>query len=71
MRTRQIPSAYWQALLVIGIATILFLKRSFPEVLKPDWHFWFLGMGFLLVEFASITKLALLFGTTWLVNALS
>ncbi len=71
MRSRQIPSAYWQVLLVIGITASLFLARSFPETLRPNWHFWFLGVAFLLVEFSSITRLALLFGTTWLVNALA
>jgi len=30
-----------------------------------------LGAAFLLIEFKSITELALLFGTTWLVNALA
>jgi hypothetical protein len=30
-----------------------------------------LGAAFLLIEFTSVTRLALLFGTTWLVNALA
>lgn len=34
-----------------------------------EWHFFFLGAGFLLLETQIISKLALLFGTTWLVNA--
>lgn len=71
LRSRKIPTAYWQVLLLIGIVTLVLLARTFPEALKPDWHFWFLGAAFLLVEFTSITKLALLFGTTWLVNALA
>ncbi|MEW5868734.1 MAG: hypothetical protein AB1894_05610 [Chloroflexota bacterium] len=71
MRARQVPSAYWQALLVIGLVAFFILSRSFPAALRPNWHFWLLGAAFLLVEFTSITKLALLFGTTWLVNALA
>lgn len=71
LRARKIPGAYWQALLLIGLIALGILFRSFPEALHPDWHFWFLGAAFLLIEFTSITKLALLFGTTWLVNALS
>jgi len=47
------------------------MVRLFPQSLRPDWHFWFLGVAFLLIEFKSITELALLFGTTWLVNALA
>ena len=71
LRARKIPAAYWQALLLIGVVCLALLKRSFPMVLRPNWHFWLLGAGFLLVEFKSITELALLFGTTWLVNALA
>jgi hypothetical protein len=71
MRTRQVPSAYWQALLVMGAVALVVIGRSFPEALRPNWHFFLLGAGFLLIEFKSITEFALLFGTTWLVNALA
>jgi hypothetical protein len=71
LRTRTVPAAYWQALLVIGLACLALLARSFPQALRPNWHFWLLGAAFLLVEFKSVTELALLFGTTWLVNALA
>ena len=36
-----------------------------------DWHFFFLGAGFLLLEAQIISKIALLFGTTWLVNSIA
>jgi hypothetical protein len=36
-----------------------------------DWHLFWLGGGFLLVETKSITELSLLFGTTWVVNAIA
>lgn len=71
LRTRSIPAAYWQSLLLVSLAGLILIRRSFPEALKPDWHFWLLGAAFLLIEFKSITELALLFGTTWLVNALA
>jgi MFS family permease len=71
LRGRTIPAAYWQSLLVVGLLALLMLRKSFPEVLKPNWHLWLLGAAFLLIEFTSITRLALLFGTTWLVNALA
>jgi len=66
-----VPAAYWQALLLIGVICLALIARSFPAALRPNWHFWLLGAGFLLVEFKSITELALLFGTTWLVNSLA
>ena len=34
------------------------------------WHFFFLGAGFLLLEAQIISKMALLFGTTWVVNSI-
>ena len=71
LRTHKIPAAYWQAFLVIGIVCLALFSRSFPDALRPDWHFWLLGAAFLLIEFKSITEFALLFGTTWLVNALA
>jgi hypothetical protein len=71
MRTQQVPTAYWQALFVMGAVALVVIGRSFPEALRPNWHFFLLGAGFLLIEFKSITEFALLFGTTWLVNALA
>jgi spermidine synthase len=71
MRRRMIPDTYLMGLLVIGFVAFLFIKRTFAEALNPDWHFWFLGAAFLLMEFRSITEFALLFGTTWMVNVLA
>jgi hypothetical protein len=71
LRSLRIPAGYWQTLLVIGVLCFFVMKRTFPEALKPNWHFWLLGAAFLLIEFKSITELALLFGTTWFVNSLA
>ncbi len=71
LRTRTLPATYWQAILLIGVVCMILIGRSFPSALRPNWHFFLLGGAFLLVEFKSITELALLFGTTWLVNALA
>ncbi|MBL6966336.1 MAG: hypothetical protein ISR60_07250 [Anaerolineales bacterium] len=71
LRSNKIPAAYWQAIGLILVLSLTVIARSFPQALKPNWHFWLLGAAFLLIEFKSITELALLFGTTWLVNALA
>ena len=71
LRDRQIPSGYWLAIFFIALVCFAMIARSFPEALHPDGHFWLLGAAFLLVEFKSITELALLFGTTWFVNSLA
>lgn len=71
LRVRKVPTAYWQALLAIGLVCVAVVARSFPGALRPKWHFFLLGAAFLLIEFKIITELALLFGTTWLVNVLA
>lgn len=35
-----------------------------------NWHFFFLGAGFLLLEAQIVSRTAMLFGTTWLVNSI-
>ena len=71
MRDKVIPSGYWQTYLVIGLMCFALMARTFPESLRPDWIFFLLGAAFLLIEFKTITELALLFGTTWFVNSLA
>lgn len=36
---------------------------------RTHWHFFFLGAAFLLLEAQIVSKMALLFGTTWIVNS--
>ena len=48
-----------------------FLRRaSTYGALSMQWHFFFLGAAFLLLEAQIISKMALLFGTTWVVNSI-
>ncbi len=35
-----------------------------------DWHFLLLGAGFMLLEAQIVSRMALLFGTTWFVNSI-
>jgi hypothetical protein len=61
---------------VIVISSLLiflcvFLLRDVGTPIRSvHWHFFFLGAGFLLLEAQIISKMALLFGTTWLVNSI-
>jgi SAM-dependent methyltransferase len=56
---------------------VLHAKRAFklPAVMNParwtreNWHFGFLGAGFLLLEVQNISKAAVVLGNTWVVNA--
>lgn len=48
------------------------LRRRVPlsDLARPDnLHLFFLGGGFLLLETKAVTELSLLFGSTWIVNA--
>jgi spermidine synthase len=47
-----------------------FLREAGVPVSSLRWHFFFLGAGFMLLEAQIISKMALLFGTTWVVNSI-
>jgi spermidine synthase len=59
---------------MISIALIflcwIFLREAGVNSGTLRWHFFFLGAGFLLLEAQIVSKMALLFGTTWAVNSI-
>jgi SAM-dependent methyltransferase len=59
--------------IVVSIAVLIifgwFLRQTAGEGGRLDLHFMFLGAGFMLLEAQIVSKMALLFGTTWVVNA--
>jgi hypothetical protein len=59
--------------IVVSIAVLVvfgwFLRQTSGEGGMLDLHFMFLGAGFMLLEAQIVSKMALLFGTTWVVNA--
>jgi SAM-dependent methyltransferase len=68
---RGVPTVVWVlslALILICWATFRRLKGSAKSNIQ--WHFFFLGAAFMLLEVQIISKAALLFGTTWLVNSI-
>ncbi|OGW96241.1 MAG: hypothetical protein A2Z81_05480 [Omnitrophica WOR_2 bacterium GWA2_45_18] len=71
LRKARIPKMHLCVMAVI-ILVFVFGKRLFAPKGKPlNAHFFFLGSGFLLLEFQNINKTALLFGSTWMVNAVN
>ncbi len=62
------------SVIVLSLVLILlcwaFMRQTGAIVGSLRWHFFFLGAGFLLLEAQIISKMALLFGTTWLVNSI-
>src|SRR6266550_3038192 len=61
---------------VIAISAVLLIlcwmlvRDTGTSLRSLRWHFFFLGAGFLLLEAQIISKMALLFGTTWVVNSI-
>ena len=59
--------------ILVSIAVLVvfgwFLRQVSGEGLPLDFHFMLLGAGFMLLEAQIVSKMALLFGTTWVVNA--
>ncbi|HEY7676105.1 MAG TPA: methyltransferase domain-containing protein [Candidatus Methylomirabilis sp.] len=66
---RYIPTIYLILSVLLAATAALFARRSLAGEMRGQWHFFFLGAAFLLVEVQVISRLALFFGTTWIVNA--
>lgn len=56
-------------LLFVGAMRMAGVRRYGQRWSKIEWHFFFLGAAFLLLEVQNITKAAVVLGNTWLVNA--
>ena len=72
LRERSIPSRYlWTLGLVLGASALLvrFAGGRFRSM-GGTLDLFFMGAAFLLLETKSVVQFALLFGTTWFVNAL-
>lgn len=61
------------SVILVSLAVLIifgwFLRQTSGEGGRIDLHFMFLGAGFMLLEAQIVSKMALLFGTTWVVNA--
>jgi hypothetical protein len=70
---RSIPSFYLWSLAAILLASIAIVRVASGAPLgqmRPFVDLFFMGAAFLLLETKSVVQFALLFGTTWFVNAL-
>jgi spermidine synthase len=66
-----IPSTYLTVSIILLVLAVL-LMRGVAGLWRPSTLlFFFLGAGFLLLETQLISRLALYFGTTWLVNCVA
>ena len=72
LRTRGLPAFYLQVIGLILLASLLLVRvTSGPfRSMVPYADLFFMGAAFLLLETKNVVGFALLFGTTWFVNAL-
>ncbi len=71
---RSIPQAYVIVILMLAAASVWVLWRGgldLGSITPYHTHMFFMGAAFLLMEIYAINRLALLFGTTWLVSAIT
>jgi hypothetical protein len=66
------PALYLQGLVVVaGISLAgIWLIAPRSALRRFDWHMFFLGAAFALLEVKALITFALLFGSTWIVNSL-
>jgi spermine/spermidine synthase len=72
LRSRTIPGFYLLTLLLILAASLVITRKAggpFRQM-KSYVDLFFMGAAFLLLETKNVVQFALLFGTTWFVNAL-
>ena len=69
---KSFPAIYIRGLAVVAAISLaaIFLIAPRQTLRRFDWHMFFLGAAFALLEVKALTTFALLFGSTWLVNSL-
>lgn len=71
LRERRIPDSYLITLAGVVLLSLLMIRRALPDwkIREFNLHFFAMGAAFFLLETKSVTESALLFGSTWIVNA--
>jgi spermidine synthase len=65
-----VPLSVIMISVLLVVVAFWFVSSTGAGKLRMHWHFFFLGAGFLLMEVQIVSKMALLFGTTWMVNSI-
>jgi hypothetical protein len=55
---------------LLGLAMVYLFLPKRRNSMRIDWRMFFLGAAFMLLETKAVVQLALLFGSTWVVNSL-
>ncbi len=71
LRAPVIPAFNLRGILMIALISLAILFAYAPRRrVRPNWQMFFLGAGFMLLETKSVVHMALLFGSTWMVNSI-
>jgi hypothetical protein len=70
LEKRGIPLHYILPLFIIFVLSIIPLRISRIGIGDINWHLFFMGSAFLLIETKAVTTMALIFGSTWMVNSI-
>jgi SAM-dependent methyltransferase len=69
LKERGVPETYIIGLIGVILLSFVMTRRILPNFRNYNAHFFFMGAAFFLLETKSITEIALLLGSTWVVNA--
>ena len=71
LRSAEIPWApIGQGMVAVAVLSLAILLAFAPvRRVRPNWRMFFLGAGFMLLETKGVVHMALLFGSTWVVNS--
>jgi len=69
LQNRLIPDTYLIILSAVILLSVLFVRKALPDFKQFNLHLFLMGAAFFMLETKSTTEMALLFGSTWVVNA--
>lgn len=71
LRDRTIPALNIRGIVLIAVLSAGIVFAFLPRrTVRPNWSMFFMGAGFMLLETKGVVHLALLFGSTWMVNSI-
>jgi spermidine synthase len=73
LRRPMIPALSWRGIAIIGVLSLLMLlafgwRVTRHQMNQPNMAMFFLGAGFMLLETKAVVHMALVYGSTWIVN---
>jgi len=71
LRAAAIPGLNWRGMALVAALSLVILFSFAPvRTVRPNARMFFLGAGFMLLETKGVVHMALLFGSTWVVNSI-